>query len=126
RRGRPESRRGCVPGVVRVAEHRQNGGANLTVVGAIAQLVERFVRNEEVRGSNPLSSTFVLSLIVAVDRKNTMLAVIYVFQFAQRSHILVGDLEVYLRVGAHMVRICGLGQGNSAQLQRVPNTQLGY
>ena len=26
--------------------------------GAIAQLVERFVRNEEVRGSNPLSSTW--------------------------------------------------------------------
>ncbi len=26
--------------------------------GAIAQLVERFVRIEEVRGSNPLSSTF--------------------------------------------------------------------
>ena len=25
--------------------------------GAVAQLVARFVRNEEVRGSNPLSST---------------------------------------------------------------------
>src|SRR5699024_3575943 len=57
RRGRPGSRCGCIPGTVRVTEHRQNGGSDLTVVGAIAQLVERFVRNEEARGSNPLSST---------------------------------------------------------------------
>src|SRR5699024_8981857 len=54
---RPGSRCGCIPGTVRVTEHRQNGGSDLTVVGAIAQLVERFVRNEEARGSNPLSST---------------------------------------------------------------------
>ncbi len=27
------------------------------VTGGIAQLVERFVRNEEARGSNPLTST---------------------------------------------------------------------
>lgn len=29
----------------------------MNLVGAIAQLVERFVRNEQVRGSNPLSSS---------------------------------------------------------------------
>jgi hypothetical protein len=29
----------------------------VTVTGGIAQLVERFVRNEEARGSNPLTST---------------------------------------------------------------------
>ena len=28
-----------------------------SIVGGIAQLVERFVRNEEARGSNPLTST---------------------------------------------------------------------
>ncbi len=31
------------------------------IFGAIAQLVERLVRNEKVRGSNPLSSTTLLS-----------------------------------------------------------------
>ena len=29
----------------------------MTAFGALAQLVERFVRNEEVSGSTPLSST---------------------------------------------------------------------
>lgn len=31
--------------------------ASAGALGAIAQLVERLVRNEKVRGSNPLSST---------------------------------------------------------------------
>ena len=32
--------------------------ARSVIHGGIAQLVERFVRNEEARGSNPLTSTF--------------------------------------------------------------------
>lgn len=30
---------------------------SLNIIGVVAQLVERFVRNEEVRGSTPLGST---------------------------------------------------------------------
>jgi hypothetical protein len=35
-------------------------------VGGIAQLVERLVRNEKVRGSNPLTSTIIIVLVVIV------------------------------------------------------------
>ena len=37
------------------------GGSN---VGAVAQLVERVVRNDEVRGSTPLGSTIISKLAV--------------------------------------------------------------
>ena len=38
-----------------VGRSRKNAGGNKA--GVLAQLVERLVRNEKVRGSNPLGST---------------------------------------------------------------------
>jgi hypothetical protein len=40
-----------------VLEFRGRQGNPAGKLGAVAQLVARFVRNEEARGSNPLSST---------------------------------------------------------------------
>ena len=36
------------------------GNFGTACLGGIAQLVERLVRNEKARGSNPLTSTFLL------------------------------------------------------------------
>jgi hypothetical protein len=41
-----------------------------TTAGELAQLVERLVRNEKVRGSNPLFSTLFLEGYVNFERKN--------------------------------------------------------
>src|SRR5947208_16373500 len=49
----------CEPGgsgVAILTKFLNLNGANLKTFGGIAQLVERFVRNEEARGSNPLTS----------------------------------------------------------------------
>lgn len=45
--------------IARGALENNSSGVNMTPAnpGGIAQLVERFVRNEEARGSNPLTST---------------------------------------------------------------------
>jgi hypothetical protein len=37
-----------------------------SLIGGIAQLVERLVRNEKVRGSNPLTSTNLIVLVLVV------------------------------------------------------------
>ena len=42
---------------MREAAHRMDPVPSQILIGAVAQLVERVVRNDEVRGSIPLSST---------------------------------------------------------------------
>ena len=53
----PQSDVGPIKPGVKQSEPRYRSESKL---GAVAQLAERFVRNEEVRGSIPLSSTFEL------------------------------------------------------------------
>ena len=56
----------CSKGELTVRQKRVHSGRKDLESGAIAQLVERLVRNEKVRGSNPLSSTPFFGFIGAV------------------------------------------------------------
>ena len=62
-----------------LTDHRIERYTALSQFGAIAQLVERFVRNEEVRGSIPLSSTNAMSRDIPDTRTRVMGSGVLVF-----------------------------------------------
>jgi hypothetical protein len=54
-----------------VAEPKASGQSHCPGCGGIAQLVERLVRNEKVRGSNPLTSTILIILVKGFSEKGS-------------------------------------------------------
>src|SRR6478609_4192961 len=63
-------------------------------------------------------------LLAAVDREGAVLAVVLLVQVPQGVHVLVGDDEIHVGVGPHVLGVTGLRQRHGAQLQGVADAQL--